>query len=497
STEGRAEFAAQFKLLGQAVTSAIALADTPQKCDEQLSRLMVQLEELEGRFSELDEFLADLAQKRDEVYEAFENKKQQLLDDRNRRAQNLARAADRILEGVERRVRAFASADDLNAYFASDPMIMKLRGLVEQLRTLGDSVKADDLVSRQKSAKQNALRNLRDKLDLFEGGGDLIKFGHHRFTVNTQNFELTMVPRDEGMALHLTGTDFYESIDDEAFGATRPYWDQHIVSETPEVYRGEYLAACMLFDAERGESGLSIPSLVEASHDHEAMVERVRSYAASRYDEGYERGLHDADTAKILTELLRLVQGAGRLRYAPNARAWAVLYWAFGADEAQKNGFHRRAQSLARLRMSFAHPAAEVELANELSAAIATFGDEAGLSFPSSERTMAGRYLVEELGHEHPRFVTSQEAQRLRTAFGSFLEVKASRADFERDLMALQGDLRAQLSLARAWTEAFMAQGSDELEVVRPSLLETAVLLLTETQLDHQETAVVTQSKVE
>ena len=38
--EGRAEFAVQFKLLGQNVVSALSLAKTPETCDEQLGKLM-------------------------------------------------------------------------------------------------------------------------------------------------------------------------------------------------------------------------------------------------------------------------------------------------------------------------------------------------------------------------------------------------------------------------------------------------------------------------
>ena len=38
---------------------------------------------------------------------------------------------------------------------------------------------------------------------------------------------------------------------------TRPYWAQQLVSETAEVYRAEFLAASIVFDAEQGEGGLS------------------------------------------------------------------------------------------------------------------------------------------------------------------------------------------------------------------------------------------------
>ncbi len=495
STEGRAEFAAQFKLLGQAVQSAVAMADTPEKCEAQLSRLMVQLEELEGRFSEFDEFLADLADKRDEVYEAFEAKKLLLLDARARRIQNLGRAAQRILDGVDRRARTFTSDDDLNAYFASDPMLMKLRRLIEQLRELGGSVAADDLDSRQKSAKQDALRNLRDKLELFEGGDDVIKLGHHRFTVNTQSFELTLVPRDDGMALHLAGTDFYETIVDDAFAATHPYWDQHLVSETADVYRGEYLAASMLFDAERSRGSLTMAELTEAAADHEALLERVRRYAAQRYDEGYERGLHDVDAAKILAELVKLVPSAGRLRHAPAPRAWGALYWAFGRDDPASENLHRRAVSLARLRTAFAHPAAEAALARDLAAALQAFTGRWGLEPTKGEVNAAGRYLVDELAEVLPRFTTSREAVQLQSALRADLETRGQRASFERDLEDLGEDLAAQLSVATAWVEAFVEQS--DVRPLRPAVLETAVMLLTEARLDRHESGDLTAVAVE
>ncbi|NEC31785.1 DNA repair ATPase, partial [Streptomyces rubrogriseus] len=52
--EGRAEFTAETALLGQAVTAALAAADTPERCDDQLARLLARLEDLESRFAEFD-----------------------------------------------------------------------------------------------------------------------------------------------------------------------------------------------------------------------------------------------------------------------------------------------------------------------------------------------------------------------------------------------------------------------------------------------------------
>ena len=258
--EGVAEFGVQFQLLSQSVVSALALADSPEKCDDQLSKLMLQLEELETRFSEFDEFVTELTTKREEIYEAFSSKKQSLVDQRQRRAQNLMQAAERILANVSRRSETFGSADDLNAYFAADPMVAKLRSTAEHLRELGDSVHADEIEGRLKASKEDAARGLRDRNEIYEDGANVIKLGRHRFSVNTQPLELTMVPRDDGMAFHLTGTGFYEEVDDEVFQKTQSFWDQELVSETKDVYRGEYLAYCILQDAERGENDLSIRS---------------------------------------------------------------------------------------------------------------------------------------------------------------------------------------------------------------------------------------------
>ena len=51
SAEGAAEFSSQLKLLNQSVVNYLDVCDTPDKCEEYLTKLMVQVEELEGRSS--------------------------------------------------------------------------------------------------------------------------------------------------------------------------------------------------------------------------------------------------------------------------------------------------------------------------------------------------------------------------------------------------------------------------------------------------------------
>jgi len=168
SEEAVAEFSAQFKLFSQSINNALGMATTPERCDEQLSRLLVQLEELESQFVDHDQFLADIVTKREELYEAFEAHRQQLVDSRQRKAQSTSDAAGRILASIEKRSLKFIEEDDLNTYFASDAMVAKTRELCEHLRELEASVQADDIDARLKAIRAQAVRSLRDKSDLFE-----------------------------------------------------------------------------------------------------------------------------------------------------------------------------------------------------------------------------------------------------------------------------------------------------------------------------------------
>ncbi len=505
--EAKAEFAAQFKLLSQGVSSALAMADAPEKCDEQLSRLMVQLEELEGRFGEFEEYLLDITVKRDEISQAFESKRQQLMEARQRRIGALFASGERILTAVHRRSASFKEPDQLNSYFASDSMVLKLRKLAEQLAELGDANKAEDLLGKLKSAKQRSLRGLRDRADLFEDGAAIIKFGRHRFAVNTQPFDLTVVPRGEGMAIHLTGTEFYQEIDDPDFLATRDFWSQALVSETPAVYRAEHLAARVLFAAETNESGLSMSILEEDGLEAEGLLQRVRAFAADRYDEGYERGVHDADAARILEKLLHLRQTAGLLRFAPGPRAAAALFWAHLADRDERALIHRQARSLGRMGEVLPNPQAtarfSARLGETLRGWVAAHAPTLAAELADDDWAVAGDYLCAELVAARPRFVLGAQAAAILDGLRTFLDGhrfrdgQSARQAFDDDLRALEGRLDEQLALARQWLEGFLANTTDaRLQSLGFLLVEAAVALVTDKKLDRAPSTAGTTAEV-
>ena len=438
--EGRAGFTAETALLGQAVTAALAAADTPERCDDQLARLLARLEDLESRFAEFDGFLAELADKRTEIYDALAARKQALSDTRARRAEQLAASAARIMETITRRCATLADADAVSTYFASDPMPAKVRRTAEELRALGDSVRAEELDGRLKSARQEASRALRDRTDLYADDGRTLRLGAHRFAVNTQPLDLTLVPDGDGLAFALTGTDYRSPVTDPDFAATRAHWDRTLPSESPGVYRAEHLAARLL--REHGASALA------AADDLPALV---REAAQEAYDEGYERGVHDHDATVVLTALLPLYEKAGTLVHEPAARAAAQLFWAHGTTPETRDSWTRRALSLARARDTFGLSTAIGDLEEELAGALDAWTRTGSATGEDTARAAAA-YLFHELTAGPGGFVLGAGT---RTLLEKFRRTVGSPA-YDEDLAALD-DLAARGQLAEAWISSYAA----------------------------------------
>jgi adenylosuccinate synthase len=95
------DFQAQITLFDQSVINFLELSQTPEKCDEYLTKLSIQLEEMETKFIDFEEFIQQIGTKREEVYGHFQNKRVQLTESRNKRTQNLFDAAQRILKSVQ------------------------------------------------------------------------------------------------------------------------------------------------------------------------------------------------------------------------------------------------------------------------------------------------------------------------------------------------------------------------------------------------------------
>lgn len=325
SHEMEADFASQTRLLDQAAAGAIETADTPEKIDEALTRMMLQLEELEGRFAEVESLLPRLTEKRESLYEAFEAKRLQLVEARSRRADSLVSAADRILQGISSRALRLQDADALRSYLASDAMVDKIRQIADQLKQLGDTVRMDDVLSRLKAIGDDSLRQLRDRQELFSGEDGLIQLGKHQFSVNRQPIELTTVVKQGLIQLHLTGTQFFSPMQDPMLDSAKDLWEQTLPSETEGIYRGEYLAAIAIQQMQQGQLPFTAKKFLDT--EDQQSVEWIRSLMQSRHDEGYSRGVHDQDATRILRQILQLEQTLHVLRFSPWVRGVANFAW--------------------------------------------------------------------------------------------------------------------------------------------------------------------------
>ncbi|MFF2661977.1 DNA repair ATPase [Kitasatospora sp. NPDC058032] len=445
--EAAAELAAESALLAQATTTALATADTPRRCDEELTRLLLRIEQLETRFADADPVLTEqLAGRRTEIHDTLTARRQTLLDEQARQADRLTASADRLLHALRPRLAALGSPADIDTALATDPMAAKIRQLAERLAALGDPVRAEEVAGRLHAAREQAHHALRDRAAPATGGPGTVRLGRHLFTIATQRPELTLVARRGCPTFALTGTDYRAPVTDPAFAATERFWDQPLVSETPEVYRAELLAASLLLDAEAdGLQGLRAAAATGALSDI------VRRAAEQRHDEGHQRGVHDHDATAILRTLLELHAAAGLLRHPAAARAVAQLFWTHGADETARTIWTARARSLTAVRASFGAVPALGLLADELDRAVDDFTGRSGLP-----QARAGHYLVDELAHRTAGFVAQPAATALLDGF----HATPGAQHLGEALATIPDDpdrLAVRHQLATAWLEAFTA----------------------------------------
>ena len=479
AVEAKADFSSQLKLVEQGMFNYIDLCDTPGKADEYLSKLMVQLEELEGKFSDFDEFMPGIAERREQVYNAFESKKLSLVEERNRKTTALQSSAERILKAIRSRISKFNEISEVNGYFASDLMIEKVRDVITQLKELDDNVKADDLESKLKSLKEETIRQIKDRTELFEDGANIIKFGNHKFSVNTQPLELSMVNKEGCMFYHLTGTNFFEEVSDIEFLETKMIWNQLLPSENETVYRSEYLAYEIFMAAQNKVE--NHPSLRElAEMEQKALVNFVQKAMALRYSEGYSKGIHDVDTAIILKQLLDVYANAGLLRYPADARAMAEYFWkVYCADEVRED-LNNNLKGAGLIIKVFPETRQFDYLLESLTAMLEEFQADEKL-FNESLINDAVHFLFYQM-IDADEFIISKEAIVHLDGFLAYLRKNRATKTYEESLKPLEKDRANAYRLIAKWVKAYldMEGKSDEY------LNEISITLLLDSKLKKQ-----------
>jgi MoxR-like ATPase len=441
--EAQADFAAQLKLIDQSIINYLDIANTPEKCDEFLTKVSIQLEELEGKFADYEEYITEIIGKREEVYAAFDNRKSSLVEARNKKAMAFQNAAERILKGVQKRAQSLDSVTEINGYFASDLMINKVRDIVVQLKDLDDAGKAEAIETALKVAREDALRKLKDKNELYEDGDNIIKLGKHKFGVNKQQLDLTIVFKDSALFYHLTGTDFYQELHNEILTQSQGIWNQDLVSENNQVYRSAYLAYSIFKSGDKEALRIMSPA---------DLLTTVQEIASGNYSGGYVKGVHDHDAAQYLSVLLHKHHDLGLLTYDPNTRAQAQFFWN-ALDTKHQSNLNRILKSAGEVLSVFPD-------SKEYDFIIEELADEIFKTSESASSLSIASYLFNEL-KDNDHFTVSTSAIQLKEAFEK--KIKSQNADlkFKKSLEACE-DEKSKVELVRHWVSAFAKADSKQ-----------------------------------
>ncbi|WP_035759676.1 DNA repair ATPase [Flavobacterium tegetincola] len=463
--EAKADFAAQMKLIDQSIVNALDRANTPDKIAESLNKMSVQLEDLEARFADYEDFTVLIIEKREEIYNAFEAKKNSLIEARNKKAIAVENASKRILKSVATKAMTFNSTEEINGYFAADLMISKLRDLVKQLVDLNDVGKAESIETELKSAKEDALRKLKDKHELYEDGENIIRLGKHKFAVNRQVLDLTIVFKEGKLNYHLTGTDFYQPLKNAVLDSGKKYWDQDLVSENDAVYRGSFLAY-KIFKSHPVSDLLSLTA--------ENLQQLVAEETAKNYSEGYIKGVHDADALLLLKALLEKHHALGMLRFDSKTRAFAQFFWN-SLDIAKRENLDLKIKSAGEVLDVFPNSSQFDYIIEELEKDLKGFASQSEFARKAvMDVESAALYLFKELMHDAV-FVTSLKAQHLANEFQKVIAAKNTDLKFKQAI-GKATDLEDKLQLAMQWVSSYISDTKIESDL--EYVFEVIALLL-------------------
>ncbi|CAL2090417.1 DNA repair ATPase [Tenacibaculum sp. 190524A02b] len=451
SKEAKADFIAQLKLIDQSIINYIDMANTPEKCDEFLTKTSIQLEELEGKFADFEEFITQIIEKREEIHNAFDGRKNSLIEQRNKRTTALQTASERIIKGVNKKALSFTTVEDINGYFAADLMINKVRDIINQLKELDDIGKAEAIETQLKVAKEDALRKLKDKQELYEDGDSVIKLGKHKFGVNKQVLDLTIVYKNEQLFYHLTGTDFYEEIKNDTLLNSKKYWNQELVSENNVVYRSSYLAY-KLFKKFPEEQLINL--------SEKELLSLIQKESSNLYAEGYVKGVHDVDAAKILHVLTHKHHELGLLTFTPNNRAYAQYFWYSLTEEIQKN-YNETIKASGEVLRVFPNSTAYDFIITDLKDALTAFAKESQL-FSEEKTTLIATYLFNEL-QLNDTFQVSTDAVSIKEHFVKTLDKQNALHKFKSGIQKLE-KYTDKIQLATQWVTSFILEKQPTLQ---------------------------------
>lgn len=463
SKEAVTEFRAQLTLLEQSIVNYLELSTTPERCDEYFTKVSVQVEELESKFADFDEFIMIVADKRNEVIKAFDARKAQLIEQINRRTSSLEQIGMRVLKNVENKAQTFKTKEDIQAFYSTDLMVDKVRKLAEDLRGLGDVSKAENLENSLKTSLEDALRILKDKTELFADGENIISLGSYKFAVNKQALDLTVVRRNDKLFFHLTGTNFYHPVTGEVINRYQDIWEQEMVSENNQVYRAEYLAYLAFRE-----------SLQKKDFD---VKEFIQQKVEQSYSESYLKGVHDQDAIEIYEKLAAITNQLGVLSFVPRIRVAAQLFWN-SVDGKQKELLYKLILSANNVLKAFPESHNYRYVLQQIEDLYTAWNKH--FSLDEVQPAQIALYLFREFAENHS-FTISEQSRLLEKEFTGYLKSKKLYDNFNRDVADETFGSVERFYLVHNWLSSFISL-AEKYEKFRKYIGETACILLLHNQ---------------
>ncbi|BDD03164.1 DNA repair ATPase [Aureibacter tunicatorum] len=476
SKEGKEVFSAEFQLVEQSVAHRLNLSDTPEKCEVNLNKLLIKLDELEARFAHEDSFLDKLSEKREQLRSAFEMKRNSLQENEASKLLKKFETAERVLGVISGRVDSLSSVEEVDAFFTSDPMIYKFEGLVNDLFEGDDYVKGESLMTRFQRIKEDRLRMIRDGEELYVKDG-VINLGNYAFSVNPKSFKLSLVPKGDELFFHISGTNFYEKIEDETISEHKKFWGQRFISESDDILRAEYLAY-IVFEQLRSHS-FSVDDAVLGAEEWSALSEddqlkSINDFMIQRYQEGYVKGVHDVDALRILNSLIGFCSKAELLRFSSSVRAGARYAWDVWLDKNRRQTLERQINGLSYVVKNFPGNDHFDQVKSELTHEVSSCYLQTEL-FDQEDIEDATQYLYSELVKMDPSFVVDERASELLEGFLESLKEGSLEEQFRASFQHIT-NRPFQYRILRAWLGAHAEVNAKEL---LPFVEEASVLLLT------------------
>lgn len=457
--ESVADFRAQLTLLEQSIVNFLDLATSPEKCDEYFTKVSVQVEELESKFADFDEFIIKISDKRNELIKAFDGKKAQLIEQINKRTSALEQIGLRILKNVENKAQSFKTKEEIQAFFSTDLMIDKIHKLIEELKELGDVSKAENLENSLKTSLEDSLRILKDKNELFVDGENIISLGSYKFAVNRQSLDLTVVRKEDRLFYHLTGTSFYYELKDNEIYKHKDLWEQEIVSENSKVYRSEYLAYLAFLERQK-------------SKDFD-LNDFIAKRVEQSYSESYLKGVHDYDAIHIFRCLESVHYQLGVLAYPPRLRVAAQLFWYMMKAE-EKEHLSKLITSANIVLKAFPGSTNYQYVIDRIIGLFKSWNIY--FTVPIGFEKQVANYLFEEFS-DSMSLSYSEQSESLRKFFVEYLDKNKLSNNFEEDVRNESFNPVDRFYLVQNWLKSFV-ELSDDYSLYNKYVEETACLLL-------------------